>query len=430
VSRESGTAARPSTITVNGREYRVPVRSTVVITVDGGDPRYFDDALARGLMPGLAGVLAGAGAYHVGRGQMPSLTNPNNLSIVTGVSPAVHGIPGNHYRDPSGEEVQLTDPTFLRATTIHAAVQQLGVPVLAVTAKDKLRRLLAWGDVPSISAENAHEVGLPAYGIADVRPLVGRPNPGVYEWDLSHYAMEIGLAVHRHLRRGRGAGGRGTSGGLALLYVSLTDYVQHKQAPGGEMADRFFRRFDELLGEYLAEGFVVGITADHGMNAKQEPDGSPRVLFLEEALEEAGVRGAHVVLPITDPYVRHHGALGSFAWVYTPAEALGRAREALLGLDGVEEVLDREAAARAYEHPADRIGDLSVAADARTALGKSRGKHDLSLVAEGLRSHGGPHELAVPIIVSHPLTEEYAARHRTGVSNRDLHDLVLNGLAR
>jgi phosphonoacetate hydrolase len=401
------------TVNVNGREYRVPARPTVVFVIDGGDPRYLDDALQRGLMPSLQGLLDHGGTYAVGKGAMPSLTNPNNLSIVTGVPPSRHGVPGNHYLDPATqEEVQLTDPGFLRADTIHAQLHKHGKRVLCVTAKDKLRRLLGSGGVPSVSAERAHELSLPEFEIGDLCATVGRPNPGIYDWDLSPYAMQLGLEVHRRVQ-------------LDLLYVSLTDYVQHKQPPGGEMADRFFCRFDELLHLYLEEGFVVGITADHGMNAK------PRVIYLEDVLSTAHVDEARVVLPITDPYVVHHGALGSFAWIHLPAEQRERAREALLAIDGVEDVLTREQAATAFEHPVDRIGDLSVTADAQTALGKSRAKHDLSgITDEGLRSHGGRHEQSVPIIVSEPLREPYAARVDAGVANADIHDVVLNGIIR
>jgi phosphonoacetate hydrolase len=399
------------TVAVNGREYRVPGQPTVVFVVDGGDPRYVDDALGRGLMPSLQNMLAHGGAYAVGRSVMPSLTNPNNLSIVTGVAPSLHGVPGNHYLDPhTREEVQLTDPTFLRAETIHAALRQTGARVLAVTAKDKLRRLLGSGGVPSVSAERAHELSLPELGVDDLRALVGRPNPGIYDWDLSSFAMELALAVYRRV-------------GLDLIYVSLTDYVQHKQPPGGELADRFLCRFDALLDEFLKEGFVVGITADHGMNAK------PRVIFLEDALARAGIDDAQVVLPITDPYVAHHGALGSFAWVHLRAGRREPAREALAALAGVEEVYTREEAAVIFEHPADRIGDLSVTADAATALGKSLAKHDLSGLGDGLRSHGGRHEQRVPIIVSRPLSGPYLERHKAGVANADIHDLLLNGLA-
>ena len=395
-------------VIVNGRNYKLPTRPTVVFTIDGGDPRYVDDALARGVMPSLHSLLAEGGVYERGRGCMPSLTNPNNLSIVTGVPPSRHGVPGNHYLDPSGEEVQLTDPAFLRASTIHAELQRAGARVLMVTAKDKLRRLLGSDNVPSISAERVHEFGLPAFEVPDVREIVGRPNPGIYDWDLSHYAMEIGLAVHRRQP-------------LDLLYVSLTDYVQHKQPPGGDLADLFFCRFDVLLGEYVSEGFLVGITADHGMNAK------PRVIYLEDVLERAGVAGYHVVLPITDPYVVHHGALGSFAWIHLPDDQVERAREALAALEGVEEIYCRAEAAVIYEHPSDRIGDLSVASDAQTALGKSLAKHDLSGLAGGLRSHGGRHEQIVPIIVSRPLAQAFATRHRAGLQSSDIHDLLLNG---
>ena len=357
--------AADSLLTVNGRDYRRPTRPTVVITIDGCQPAYLDDGMARGLMPRLSAMLAGEGAYHLGRGQMPSLTNPNNVSIVTGVPPTVHGIPGNHFRAPDGSEVQLTDPAHLRAPTIHGAMQRAGVRVLAVTAKDKLRRLLAEGDVPAISAECADEIGLPGFGIDG---CAGRGRAGraeIYDWDASDYAMEIGLAVHRHLLQRDGRG-------LELLYVSTTDFVQHKEGPGEPMADRFYRRFDELLGEFLDAGFVVGFTADHGMSAKQQPDGTPRVIYLEDVLERLGVREYHVVLPITDPYVLHHGALGSFAWVYLPEGDRERARAAFVALDGVEEVYGREEAAVIFEHPADRIGDLSVASDARTALGKAQ----------------------------------------------------------
>ena len=401
---------------VNAREYRVPTRPTLVITIDGCDPRYLDDALSRRLMPRLAAMLAEGGAYARGRSQMPSFTNTNNMSIVTGATPLVHGLPGNHYLAPHGEEVQLSDPAFLRAPSIHKVMMEHGARVLCVTAKDKLRRLLAHGDVPATSAEKAHEHGLPAYGIDDVVAMVGRKNPGPYEWDMSHYALEIGLAVSR------------TTAPLDLLYVSTTDFVQHKEGPGEPMADQFYTRLDQLLGEFLDAGFVIGLTADHGMSAKQEADGSPRVIYLEDVLDQLGVRDYHVVLPITDPYVLHHGALGSFAWVYLPDADRERARAAFVALDGVEEVYPREEAAVIYEHPADRIGDLTVASDARTALGKARAKHDLSLVSTGLRSHGGRHEQIVPIVVSHPLSPRYAAWHAAGVQSRDLFDLVLNGL--
>ena len=147
---------------------------------------------------------------------------------------------------------------------------------------------------------------------------------------MSHYALEIGLAVSR------------VTAPLDLLYLSTTDFVQHAEGPGGAMADQYFARFDELLGDYLDLGYVVGIVADHGMNAKHEPDGSPRVHYLEDVLSAAGISDYHVILPITDPYVVHHGALGSFAWIHLPAHHVGCARQAIGRLEGVEEIFTEQ----------------------------------------------------------------------------------------
>lgn len=395
---------------VNGRSYRLPDGPTAVVCIDGTDPRYLDDALPRGLMPRLEASLEDGATYAVGRAQLPSFTNPNNASIVTGVPAAVHGIPGNHYLDPSGEEVQLDDPRFLRAPTIHAVLAEHGVPVACVTTKDKLRRLLAAGGVPCLSAERIGEQRLPELGVERPAELVGRPPPGIYDPECSIYALELGLAFARRL-------------GPCLLYVSLTDAVQHLEGPGRPAASRFYERLDEQWGAYLDAGLRVALVADHGMNAK------PRVVYLGDELSGAGVGEHRVVLPITDPYVVHHAALGSAAWVHVPAAVQAEAASCLRTIDGVEEVLEREQAASALELPADRIGDLVVLADEQTALGSSRARHDLSALRGPLRSHGGRHEQAIPIVISHPLAPEAAARLERGVTNADVHDLVLNGLA-
>ena len=409
-------------IEVCGRAYALPREKTAVFCVDGCSPEYLDDALARGLMPRLAGELAPdrGGFYARGLGQMPSFTNPNNVSIVTGAPPSVHGISGNYFFDrAAGVEVPMNEPRFLRVPTIFEGLERAGVRTLCVTAKDKLRALLGAVRDPavrapiSLSAERAHEQTIPG----DARPIpeiVGRENPSIYDWDISHYAMEMGLALHARV-------------GASLVYVSLTDYVQHKEAPGGPMADRFYARFDALLGDYLDQGFVCGLTADHGMNDKARADGSPDVRFLDDLLRAAGVSGFRVLLPITDPHVVHHGALGSYATVYHAPEVAELVRATLAKVPGVEAVMSREEAADRLELPADRIGDTVVLGDRSTVLGKSRELHDLSAVQRGLRSHGGLHERAVPIIVCRPLRAGYP-REGAALTNADLFDLVLNGL--
>lgn len=404
-----------TTITVNDRPYTVPDHPVVVITVDGGDPRYFRDGLSRGIMPRLQRMLDDGGVFSVGASEMPSLTNPNNISIVTGVPPAIHGIPGNYCRLPDGSLELLNDPRFLRAPSIHAEFAARGIPTLAVTTKDKLRLLLGNGGVPSVSVERATGAALPEYGIDDIEELVGTPAPDVYDPSASHYAMRIGLAVLQRVPE------------LRLIYVSLTDRVQHAAAPGHELADRFFVEFDALLGAYLDAGCTVGITADHGMNAKHHDAGTARVHYLGDLLTEAGVPFEEIVLPITDPYPKHHGALGGFAWLHLAPEHRGAAVRALAALPGIEEIWEREDAATIYELPADRIGDIGLAAAADTALGRHAVDHDLSQLHGGLRSHGSRHEQLVPLILSRPVRGPLAKRLYAGVlRNRDIHDLTLN----
>jgi phosphonoacetate hydrolase len=392
-----------SLIEVSGRRYRRPAQKTAVVCLDGVDPRYIDDAFERNLTPRLR-ELAEQGVHVRARSQLPSFTNPNNLSIVTGVPPSVHGVPGNHYLEPDGEEVQLTDPSVLRAPTIHAAFEEADVSVLAVTTKDKLRRLLGTGHVPCVSAEKARDLHMAAIG--PIARLVKRQAPSIYDWDISHYALELGLAIADPLE-------------VELLYVSLTDFVQHTAAPGEDLSDAYLRLLDDLVGQYLDAGWRLGLVADHGMNAK------PEICYLGDALGESGIRSAHVVLPITDPYVVHHAALGSACWVHVDENELERTDEALAALPGVEEVLTKDEAAASLSLPADRIGDLVVLADAATALGKTKAEHDLSALRGPLRSHGGRHEQEVPLLLSERPTGEQAQLLEQGASNKDIHWLLL-----
>jgi phosphonoacetate hydrolase len=394
----------------NDRVYLAPERPVLAICADGWDPAYVDDALERGLMPNLASALEAGGTYALARAQVPTFTNPNNVAIVTGVSAARNGVAGNHYRDGDGREVQVTDASFLRARTVYAAAREAGVGVVCVTAKDKLRRLLAAEGVPAFSAERAHEQALEDG--TPVAGLLGASNPGIYDWALSPYTIDLALALAERLE-------------AKLIYASLTDFVQHTAAPGERLSDEFFAAVDASLGPALEAGFVVGLVADHGMRAKVGPGGDPNVRYLDEALAAAGIGGAHTLCPITDPYVAHHAALGSLAWVHLDdASSLDRARGALAALPGVEGVLDRDAAAETFDLPPDRIGDLVVLADGTTVLGKSRAQHDLSALKGTLRSHGGLHERSVPMLLCQPLADG-ALRGRE-LHNRDLHDLLLN----
>lgn len=398
---------------VNGRTYKLPVKPTVVVCVDGCEPDYLAQAVATGQMPWLKRTLA-LGSGLTGDCVVPSFTNPNNISIVTGAPPSVHGICGNYLFDTaSGTEVMMNDPKWLRAPTLLAALSDAGQSLAVVTAKDKLRKLLGH-KMKGIcfSSEKADQVTLEENGIEDVLGLVGQPLPSVYSADLSEFVFAAGVKIMQKYKPD-------------VMYLSTTDYVQHKHAPGTDGANSFYRMMDGYMQQLEDLGCVIVLTADHGMNAKVAMDGTPDVIYLQDWFDGwLGAGIARVILPITDPYVVHHGALGSFATVYLPEGTnIEVARKRLAALKGMELVLSREQAAERFELPADRIGDIVAVSERFTVIGTSASRHDLSALEVPLRSHGGMSEQRVPLIVNRKLPG--LDRNRR-FRNFDAFDLALN----
>ena len=394
-------------------------RPLVVVCVDGCQYEYITAAVDAGAAPFLGRLLAGAGNCFMADCVMPSFTNPNNLSIVTGVPPSVHGICGNYFFDPErGEEVMMNDPRHLRVGTILAAFSSAGAKVAVITAKDKLRKLLGH-QMRGIcfSSEKADQATLAENGIENVLSRVGMPVPSVYSAELSEFVFVAGVKLMERERPD-------------LMYLSTTDYIQHKAAPGTAAADDFYAMIDRNLARLDELGATIVLTADHGMNAKHGRDGQPNVIYLQDSLDTwLGESKARVILPITDPYVVHHGALGSFALVYLPEgpPEPSAVAERIAALPGIELVLTRAAAAVKFELPEDRIGDLVVVSRLDTVIGTSRGRHDLSGLDVPLRSHGGLSEQRVPLLVNRGVGPQPEARRWR---NFDAFDLGLNLAAR
>ena len=413
----------PRSVFVNQRSYRLPTQPTVVVCVDGCEPEYIAQAVAAGAMPWMTRTLA-TGTALVADCVVPSFTNPNNLSIVTGAPPSVHGICGNYLFDvASGAEVMMNDPKWLRAPTILAALSTAGQRCAVITAKDKLRRLLGHGLTGiCFSSEKADTATELDNGITGVVGLVGMAVPDVYSAELSEFVFAAGLKLMQR-----------QVGRPDLVYLSTTDYIQHKHAPGTPGANAFYGMMDRYLGQLDDLGCVIALTADHGMNAKTGLDGKPDVVYLQDLLDgwlgvAAGQSPARVILPITDPYVVHHGALGSFATVYLPSTLqsstdVAALAKRLAARRGIEGVFTREQAAVHFELPADRIGDLVVVSERFTVIGTSAARHDLSALEVPLRSHGGTAEQRVPLILNRAIAGLDRQRRWR---NFDAFDLALN----
>ncbi len=388
--------ASVKSIAVNGRSYAWPKAPLVVICCDGSEPDYMEIAMAEGLMPNLKAMIA-KGENRRGASVIPSFTNPNNLSIVTGAPPAIHGICGNYLIDPaSGLETMMNDPKWLRAPTIFEAFQKAGAKIAVVTAKDKLRLLLGKGlafdgTAVAFSSERADKATRKDNGIEEVCETVGMAVPEVYSAELSEFVFAAGVKLLASMKPD-------------LMYLSTTDYVQHKYAPGSKGANSFYKMMDGYLGKLDALGAIVVTVADHGMKAKHLDNGEPDVIYLQDTLDaKFGAGTTKVILPITDPYVQHHGALGSFATVYVKGTAPNEIADFISKQPGIDVVLGRAEGCARYELPEDRMGDIIVVSGGKTGskvIGSSRARHDLSGLNEPLRSHGGLTEQTVPVIVN------------------------------
>lgn len=403
-------------VTANGRSYRWMSRPLVVVCVDGCEADYVNQAIQAGAAPYLQKMCA-KGASLLGECVVPSFTNPNNISIVTGVPPAVHGICGNYFYDrEADEEVMMNDAKYMRVDTLFAAFSAAGAKIAVITAKDKLRTLLG-KNMQGIrfSAEKADQLTMDNNGITGVLELVGKPLPKVYSADLSEFVFAAGVKIMARDRPD-------------VMYLSTTDYVQHKHAPGTPAANDFYRMMSGYLAQLDEMGATIALTADHGMNAKTDASGAPQIIFLQDWFDaQIGPGIARVILPVTDPYVAHHGSLGSFATAYLPPGAdLAGLSAQLRKLRGVESVLSRAEAAAHFELPADRIGDVVIVSERLYVIGTSPSRHDLSGLDAPLRSHGGVSEQLVPLLFNRPLHDVDPGRR---LRNFDIFDLALNHAA-
>ncbi|WP_417797508.1 phosphonoacetate hydrolase [Terasakiella pusilla] len=405
------------TVVVNDRVYAWPKQPVVVVCVDGCEPAYIEQAISDGIMPYLAKALKN-GTDALADCVVPSFTNPNNLSIVTGQPPRVHGICGNYFYDQDQDaEVMMNDPKFLRAPTIFKKFFEEGAKIAVVTAKDKLRRLLGHGltfeegRAICFSSEKSNETTLAENGIEDASSWIGRDVPSVYSAELSEFIFACGVKLMDEFQPD-------------LMYLSTTDYIQHKHAPGTPVANEFYAMLDKYLAQLDERGAVIALTADHGMKPKHDDAGEPDVIFLQDVMDEwLGKDVARVILPITDPYVVHHGALGSFATAYIPEEVRAETIAKLAKMDGIMHALSRAEGCEKFELPEDRTGDVILVSTADKVLGTSADRHDLSALKEPLRSHGGVSEQRVPLLLNRATPNLEGDRN---LRNFDAFDLALN----
>jgi phosphonoacetate hydrolase len=338
-------------------------RKILIVCVDGMGPEYLEMAPT----PNLDRI-AREGTLAIGKSVVPSVTNVNNVSIITGVLPAEHGITANYRLDPAtGEEAYMESAESLLVPTLLQRAQSSGMKTALVTSKKKLLSLLNTGADYSVAAEDPHAEAIENIG----------PAEDIYSAEINHWALRGALHVL-------------TTGKADLVYCSMTDWAMHKHAPECEASCAHMAGIDAILGEIMVAfpELELYVTADHGMSAKT------RGVDLTRALSDAGITGRAVPV-IKDRYVAHHQNLGGSIYVHLKdPSSLDDALALLKTIPGVDDVYPRKEAAAHFGLMAERIGDLFVLGDRDTVFGDFESVE----VEVNVRSHGSAHESAVPIL--------------------------------
>ncbi len=337
-------------------------RPTVIVCVDGLDPRYLETCDTPNLRR-----LSQDGFLHEGKSMMPSVTNVNNVSLLTAVYPEDHGICTNYLWDRSrGEGSYMESGEYVRRETIFQRAARLGKRSVLATSKDKLRTLLGRGATEALSSERP-----PAWAVEAVGPP-----PPIYSLEVNGWTIRAaGHAMSHHE--------------ADLVYITTTDYAMHTYAPDHPRSQEHLSVVDGAIGELVAAHPEVTLllTADHGMSAKT------RMVDVGAALESYGIRSNPAPI-IKDRYVVHHSNLGGCIYVYLETSRRDEAIRILNETPGVDGALSSEEASARFHLPQDRIGDVVVLGDAVTVFGDP---NEVELPV-GLRSHGSTHETAIPIL--------------------------------
>ena len=374
-------------------------RTVVIITIDGLDPEYLRVCDA----PNLA-ALGRGGFFAVGKCMMPSVTNVNNVSIVTGRYPSAHGISSNYRKvRETGEGAFMESGEYILSETFFQRAARVGARTVLSTSKDKLRTLLSDGADEAISSERPPRWAVDA---------LGEPPP-IYSLEVNGWTVRAAaLAMKR--------------APADVVYVSTTDFAMHTYAPDEPQSQRHLTILDDAIGD-LADAnpdAAIFVTADHGMSAKT------RMTDLDDALAQCGI-GAEATPIIKDRYTVHHNNLGGCMFIYMDAGREGRTDEAadiLRAAPGVERVYTRDEAANELRLHRARIGDLVVTGDAETVFGPKalEGAWNDTGAGSGLRSHASAHESDIPIIGGNGDFSEFDFRENRDIG-RYVFERVLGG---
>ena len=243
----------------------------LLISIDGLQPADVIEADKRGIdIPHLKRFVA-EGSYASGvKGVLPTVTYPSHATLVTGTSPAKHGIFGNTSFDP----MQINQGGWYwyasdyKVPTLWDAAAKAGLTTANVH----------WPVSVGVGGIKWNIPQIWRTGHADDAKLVkALSTPGLVESleaKLGDYAPGIDESITGDETRGRFSVAliEREKPVFATVYLTALDHEQHEHGPDTPQAHAVLRRIDAIVGKLVAAQMkaqpdsVIAVASDHGFS--------------------------------------------------------------------------------------------------------------------------------------------------------------------
>ena len=337
----------------------------IAICIDGWDYEYLDYHKME-----FISLKKESFAKHV-KGMMPSVTNVNNLSIISGDYPSKHEICSNYkYSKNLNQGTYVEDNKFVKSRTIFDICNEKNLTSILATSKNKLKTLLINNNLKnnlSYSTENAEEFLIKRFGDA----------PSIYTLNANSWTISTASTLIYEKSPD-------------FAYISLTDYPMHKFKPESSESLEHLKLIDDSICELINKnpGYQIFVTADHGMSDKT------KLINVENELHKYNIHSMAIPI-IKDKHEIHHSNLGGSIYVYiNDLSNLNESKKVLKSIDGIEDVLIKSEAVQKFNLNSTAIGDLMVLGEKEVVFGSS----DISSIPNDLRSHASTYETKIPLI--------------------------------
>jgi predicted AlkP superfamily pyrophosphatase or phosphodiesterase len=337
--------------------------TVVLLSIDGLKPDYVLEANAHGIaIPNLR-LLVKEGAHaRAVKGVVPTVTYPSHSTMLTGVSPARHGIYSNHPFDPLQKNLDgwYWYASDLRAETLWDAVGKAGLLSASVDWPVSVGANVSFNIVQYWRAGNAEDLkvirALSTKGLLEEAEAVLGPYPDGNDYSIAADRRRTEF-IEYVLEKKNPA--------FLTAYFSGLDTVSHETGPATREVFEGLEVLDGLVGRIRARARVLAVVSDHGFLP------SDRELHLNAVLREAGLIDVDASGAVT--------GFRAFSWdqggssmviLAKPDDAAIRdkVREVLKKLPGIDRVLEKEEA-RALDGYPDAAFLVGLAKGYRTGGG-------------------------------------------------------------